>query len=337
MPYIRFIRFTTFETDNFSQLCDMRNYRKQREEYRKMGKGYYHLVTDGWKDGCIFNNIAQFAYGMMLIGLITLRYSIVIYDFTLMPNHIHIILSGTGNDAVEAFLYLKRKLNLRLVSDHHKPLPEDYGFKLIPIEDKAQMKELIIYLDRNHYEKEFAVPGGYPWGSGYLHYSLFADLLHGKRVSEFGSKELEALTGCRIELPAHWEIHPVLGLLPKSFVNTRLVRQLFTGPKDYMTKLVKDYESFVAIARKCGEENEYGSSELTDIVSQVLLMDFEGKSLSKLNKDEMARLAVKLSKQFNIKAQSIAESLGVSIHLINQFLRSKDYGRGSRLPEKGRF
>ena len=202
----------------------MRNYRKQREEYRKMGKGYYHLVTDGWKDGCIFNNIAQ-----------------------------------------------------------------------------------------------------------------FADLLHGKRVSEFGSKELEALTCCRIELPKHWEIHPVLGLLPKSFVNTRLVRQLFAGPKDYMTKFVKDYESFVAIARKCGEENEYGSSELKDIVSQVLLMDFEGKSLSKLNKDEMARLAVKLSKQFNIKAKSIAESLGVSIHLINQFLRSKDYGRGSRLPEKGRF
>lgn len=228
MPYIRFIRVTTFETDNFSQLCDMRNYRKQREEYRKMGKGYYHLVTDGWKDGCIFNNIAQFTYGMMLIGLITLRYSIVIYDFTLMPNHIHIILSGTGNDAVEAFLYLKRKLNLRLVADHYNPLPEDYGFKLIPIEDKAQMKELIIYLDRNHYEKEFAVPGGYPWGSGYLHYSLFADLLHGKRVSELRSKELEALTGCRIELPAHWEIHPVLGLLPKSFVNTRLVRQLVT-------------------------------------------------------------------------------------------------------------
>jgi hypothetical protein len=66
-------------------------------------------------------------------------------------------------------------------------------------------------------------------------------------------------------------------------------------------------------------------------------MDFEGKSLSKLNKDEMARLAVKLSKQFNIKAQSIAESLGVSIHLINQFLRSKDYGRGSWLPKKGSF
>lgn len=315
----------------------MRNYRKKREEYRKMGKGYYHLVTDGWKDGNIFNNVAQFAYGMMVIGLITLRYSIVIYDFILMPNHIHIILSGTGNDAVEAFLYLKRKLNMRLAADHNKPLPEDYGFKLIPVEDKKQMAELIIYLDRNHYEKGYAVPGGYPWGSGYLHYSIFADLLHGKRVSEFGSKELEALSGSRIEWPRHWEIHPEFGLLPKSFVNTRLVRKLFGGPKEYMTKLVKDYESFVAIARKCGEEIEYDRSEMKDIVSQMLMRDFEGRTLSELNKDEMARLAVKLSKQYDMNAQTIADSLGVSMHLINQLLRSKDYGKGRGLPEKGRF
>lgn len=306
----------------------MRNYRKKREEYRKMGKGYYHLVTDGWQEGNIFNNVAQFAYGMMLIGLITLRYSIVIYDFSLMPNHIHIILSGTGNNAVEAFLYLKRKLNIRLVADHYKPLPEDYGFKLIPVEDKKQMAELIIYLDRNHYEKEFAVPGGYPWGSGYLHYSIFADLLHGKRASEFGSKELEALTGSRIELPGHWEIHPEFGLLPKSFVNTRLVMQLFGGPKEYMTRLVKDYESFVSIARNCGEEIEYDSSELKNIISQILLRDFKGRYLSELNKDEMARIAVKLSKQYDMKAQTIADSLGVSMHLINQLLRSKDYGKG---------
>ncbi|MBR4734992.1 MAG: hypothetical protein IK052_02755 [Bacteroidales bacterium] len=306
----------------------MRNYRKQREEYRKMGKGYYHLVTDGWKDGNIFNNIAQFAYGMILIGLITLKYSIVIYDFILMPNHIHIILSGTGDDAVEAFLYLKRKLNMRLAANHYKPLPEDYGFKLIPVEDKLQMMELIIYLDRNHYEKGFAVPGGYPWGSGYLQYSLFADLLHGKRVSEFGSKELEALTGSRTRLPKHWEIHPVLGLLPKSFVNTKLVKKLFNGPKDYMTRLVKAYESFVSIARKCGEEIEFDSNELKDIISQILLSDFEGRTLYQLDKDELGRLAVKMSKRFDIKAQVIADNLGVSIHLVNQFLRSKDYGRG---------
>lgn len=306
----------------------MEKYRKERNEYRKMKKGYYHLCTDGWKDGNIFNNIAQFAYGMILMGLITLRYSIVIYDFILMPNHIHIILSGTGNDAVEAFLYLKRKLNVRLVASDYKPLPEDYGFKLIPIEDKTQMRDLIIYLDRNHYEKGLAVPCGYPWGSGYLHYSLFAGLLHGKRVTEFGSKEMEALTGSRIKLPKHWEIHPVLGLLPKSFVNTGLVKKLFKGPKDYMTKLVKDYESFVSIARKCGEEVEYDSSELKDIISQTLLSDFGGRNLSQLSSDEMARLAVKLSKQFDIKAQTIADNLGVSIHLVNQFLRSKDYGRG---------
>ena len=315
----------------------MRNYRKKREEYRKMGKGYYHLVTDGWKEGNIFNNVAQFAYGMILIGLITLKYSIVIYDFTLMPNHIHIVLSGTGDDAVKAFLYLKRKLNMRLLEDGFRPLPEDYGFKLIPIENERQMRDLIIYIDRNHYEKMLSVPGGYPWGSAYLHYSLFANLLSGKRVEDFGAKELEAVIRSRMKLPNHWEIHPVFGLLPKSFVKTRLIKKLFRGPKDYTTKLVKDYESFVSIARDCGEEIEFDNNELNDIVSIILQREFKGKSIAQLDNDEMARLTVKLSKQYDIHAQTISDCLGVSLHLVNQFLRSKDYGKGSWLPGKGRF
>ena len=88
VPFLKVIRFTTFETDNFFHLCSMKTYRKPRNEYRSMGNGYYHFCTDGWKEGNIFNTVAQYAYGMVLIGLISIKYAIVIYDFTLMPNHI---------------------------------------------------------------------------------------------------------------------------------------------------------------------------------------------------------------------------------------------------------
>ena len=325
MPFIRFIRVTTFETDNFSHLCDMEKFRKDRNEYRDMGKGYYHLCTDGWKDGNIFNNVAQFAYGMVLMGLICIRFSLEIYDFSLMPNHIHIILSGTGNDAVEAFLYLKRKLNIRLVSDGYKPLPEDYGFKLIPIKNEDQMRANILYLDRNHYEKLMAVPGGYPWCSSYLTYSLLGKFIDGKKVKDMTVREILSWTGSKTELPPDWQFHPVLGLLPSSFVNMRLGRKLFKTPKDYTTRLVKDYESFAKIAHSIDEEIEYQEQDVEVIVSSLLQRNYHGKPVSRLDGAELGRLTVTLNSQYNVSPEHIAGTLGISLHIVNQFLRAKDF------------
>jgi len=303
----------------------MIKYRKQREKYRNMGKGYYHLVTDGWKGGIIFNSVAQFAYGMMLIGLISIKYSLVIYDFTLMPNHIHIIISGTGNDAVEAFLYLKRKLNQRLSADGFPTLPDDYGFKLVPIEDEKQMRDTIIYVDRNHYEKMLSVPGGYPWGSSYLYYSQLGLMIKGKKVSDMTIRELQNWTGSKVNLPPNWQIHPVFGLLPVSFINTCFIKKLFKGPKDYATHLVKDYETCANIAMSIGEEIDYEDYEVRDIVSRLLAQDYMGMPLSKLDGNEKGRLAVTLHRRYGLSPEAIARAMSLSVHLVNQFINAKDY------------
>ena len=65
-----------------------------------MGNGYYHFCTDGWKAGNIFNTVGQYAYGMILIGLITLLYGVKVYEFILMPNHIHMIIRKTDGKSI---------------------------------------------------------------------------------------------------------------------------------------------------------------------------------------------------------------------------------------------
>ena len=327
---LQVIRFNTIETDNFFHLCSMKTYRKAREEYRTLGKGYYHFCTDGWKEGNIFNTVAQYAYGMVLIGLISLKYSIIIYDFTLMPNHIHIIMSGTGETALEAFGYLKRKLNKMLEADGYKTLPEEYSFKLEPVKDKDQMRSLILYIARNHYEKQFAVPGGWPWCSTYLHFSILGSLLEGTKAKDMSARELMRWTGTRADIPGHWQFHPVLGLLPASFVDHRLVRKLFKGPKDYQTRLVKEYESFVNISRSVEEEIEFDRREVNDIVGSVLRTEFEGKPLSGLDGIDKGRLCVVLTDKYGLPPESIADALGISAYLVNQFLRAKDFRKYKR-------
>lgn len=311
-------------------MSKMTERRKQRNEYRSWKKGYYHLSTDGWKEGCLFHTPAQYAYGMILIGLLVLKYSLKIYSFSLMPNHIHLVLCATGNACVEAFDYFRKKINERLVKDGYPPLPPDYGFNLAPITTEKQMRNNIIYVDRNVLEKQICVPGGYPWSSCYLQFGQVDGLLGGERAGSMSKRHLRELTGSHEEIPADWLFHPQMGLLPSCFVDSSMFYKLFRTPKEYMTHLVKDYEAFVEVANLLNETPEYSKDEADDLVQKLLRESFSGRRLNSLTNDEKGRLAVLLSQHYQMSADQIAEVLKLPPYLINQFLNAKDYGKKKR-------
>lgn len=299
----------------------------KRDEYKDLPKGYYHLSTDGKWEGIIFHTPALFAYGMILMGLITLAFPIEIYAFTLMDNHIHVVLSGTGKACREAFLYLVRKLNRRLIRDGYEPLPEDYGCKLVPITTREQLQKVFIYLDRNPMEKQFCVPAGYPWGTTLIHYSWMPRLFGWKKAKDMSKRELERLTGSRIPIPANWEFHPILGLNPACFVRNDKFLKLFPTPKAYQSRLTKDYESFVQVADSLGEDVEFSPEEIEGILNKLLRLHYSGRDVRHLNNEEKGRLSVTLSQDYHLSVTQIAEALGLQEYLVKQFLNAKDYGK----------
>ena len=87
---------------------------KRRAKYRTWKKGYYHLCTDG-KTGILCHDDAEYANLVNVIAVLPLKY----------------------------------RASRRLREDGHKPLPRDYDFKLIPVEDEDQMRRNIVYIARN--------------------------------------------------------------------------------------------------------------------------------------------------------------------------------------------
>lgn len=304
----------------------MKRRRTQREYIRNMKKGYYHMSTDGWQEGLLFHTTAQFAYGMILMGLLTLFFDVRIYSLTLMPNHIHLLLSGTGSTCLGAFDYIKKKLSARLVKDGYPPLPDDYWFKLVPVETPEQMMNNYIYIDRNAYEKGICLPCCYPWCSTYLQHSALGPMITGRRAQTMTARELERLTGTRHPIPGHWQFHPVLGLLPSSFVDDRLFKKLFKTPKDYGVRLMKDYEAFAKVSKSLGETMEYGIDEARDLLMQLIHGHYSGRQLNLLTNEEKGQLAIMLVTKYNMSRNMSAHVLGMSEHIVNQFLRAKDYG-----------
>ena len=302
----------------------MKETQKRRDEYRALKKGYYHFCTDGLQGGLIFNNVLQYAFGMLMLGLISIKFGIRIYAFTLMPNHIHIILSGTGADCLEAFDFLKRKLSLRLVRDGFCPLPADYWFKLVPIESEAQMRMEIVYVLRNCLEEGLGVVGGYLWSSAWLYHADISKLVGGTPASLVSGRELSRMMLGRETLPPDWLVHPYLGLHPGSFVDTSLVLRLFPEPKDLQTALVKDYEVMFQIARRLGELQKFNKAEIDGIVTQVLLKRFPGKDLNQLSDDDKSKMILILNRDFGLSSYQISTAIYIKEKVVRQLLAAKE-------------
>lgn len=298
---------------------------KERLEIRLLPKGYYHLSTDGWRDGLLFNSDEQYKFGMASMALASLLFPVKIYVFELMPNHLHAVLSATGKNCLKLFYYLKRRINAQLLKDGNAPLPKDYWFKLTPIENVKSLEDHVIYVDRNAYEKNLCVPGGYRWGSDYLLFNDLGDVIRGKKVKEIPDSTLKKQIGSDIELPEDWEIHPDLGVLPRNFIQIEKVRSLFPSPKKYMTRLVKDYESFVHVAAELGETVDWSPEEVDDMVNTTVRSMYPHKWLRELTPDEKGQLAVTLRKRYGLTETVIASAIKLSEHLVVQFINAKDY------------
>ena len=303
---------------------------KQRSEYRSLPYGYYHLCTDGWKDGKLFHTKEQFAFCMAGLALLTIVFHIQIYACELMPNHIHIILSGTGEQCLKCFYYLVRRINKKLRADGLPDLPKGYWMKIVPIEDRESMRHHLVYLSRNMYEKGECTPCGHMWGTGYLLYNQTAPYIVGTKVKDMPVREVERLVGSRTALPPEWEIHPELGILPKCFVNMEKVMEMFPSVKDYMTLLVKGYESYVRISDSLNEDIQWSETESKDILYRLCDQMFPQKKLFSHSHEEKCRIAVQAHSQYRLPLDILSDILSTPEYVLRQTVNSKDYGYRKR-------
>lgn len=297
-----------------------------KEEYKNMPLGYYHLCFDRLEGRNLFTTDEDYRLGMAGIALSTLKFGVDVFAFDLMPNHIHDVLLGTGEQCMQVFSFMKRRISEQMIKNGLPPLPEDYGCILKPILNDKDLKDQVLYTVRNPYEKDFCGPGGHKWGSGYLYFNQLADIIRGDKVSSLSKAKVRALIGSKEELPPDWEINPVLGILPKCFVKAEEVMRLFESAKDFHTRLVKEYETAVVIARALDEDVVFSMNEIRDIANTELRNEYPGRLFKTLSREEKCRVAVSLNERLGFTPLQLSQALFLSELTISQAIRSKDYG-----------
>ena len=293
--------------------------KKRRKEYRTWKKGYYHLCTDGWKDGLLFHDEGEYVHAVNSISLLDLKFPVKVHFYEVMRNHLHLIMSGRGTHCVDSFDYLKERIGRRLRKDGRPPLPPDYDFRLVPIEDEDHMRDNLVYVAMNASKVMDILPGGYLWGSAQMVFSELSRLFKTVRAGDLSDRALERMLGTHLAIPPDRMIHPGLGMvLPQSFVDPGVFQKVFPNAKEYLIRLVKDYEAYTRIAKQVGEEVDFSLEEALDIVR--LELNKLNLSLDKMSAEDRCRFAVQLSKKYELKAEALSRALLVPKRIIAQKL-----------------
>ena len=298
---------------------------KKWAEYRTWPMGYYHLVVESFEKGQMFNNDLQFASGMNTVALAQFVYAVVILVFDLMVNHAHFLVRCTGAAAVDFFISFKKRVNSELVADGSPPLPDDLGFKLLPIDvnDPYHLKDVAVYIPRNPYKASSRItPSGYIWSSNYLIFSDIIKLIQKKPLKEFSASKLRKILKSKTVLPGDYLFNENLGIiLPESYVATDEVEKIIGSSWNYCDRIVRNMNAYVRIAEKISDRIFINDNELGTIIYSICKNKYGVKSYLELGLSDRCSLAVRLSKDYHIEPKRICRKLSIERSVLEDLLR----------------
>ena len=298
---------------------------KKWAEYRTWPMGYYHLVVESFEKGELFNNDSQFVAGMNTVALVQFVFKVVILVFDLMVNHAHFLVRCTGSAAVDFFIAFKKRINSVLVADGFPPLPDDLGFKLIPIDvnDPYQLKDVAVYIPRNPYKANSRItPSGYIWSSNYLIFSDLNKLIQKKPLKDYTSSKMRKVLKSKTVLPEDYLFNENLGIiLPESYVATTDVERVIGTSWNYCDRIVRNMDAYVRIAEKIGDRIVINDNELGTIIYSICKNKYGVKSYLELSLRDRCSLAVRLAKDYNIEPKRICRKLSIERSVLEDLLR----------------
>lgn len=287
--------------------------------------GYYHLVVESFEKGQMFNNDLQFAAGMNTVALAQFVYEVVILVFDLMVNHAHFLVRCTGAAAVDFFISFKKRVNSELVADGYPPLPDDLGFKLLPIDvnDPYHLKDVAVYIPRNPYKASSRItPSGYIWSSNYLIFSDIIKLIQKMPLKEFSASKLRKTLKSKTVLPGDYLFNENLGIiLPESYVATDEVEKIIGSSWNYCDRIVRNMDAYVRIAEKISDRIFINDNELGTIIYSICKNKYGVKSYLELGLSDRCSLAVRLAKDYHIEPKRICRKLSIERSVLEDLLR----------------
>lgn len=201
---------------------------------------YWHLCSDELPDKVIFSNQDEYIAGMNSIPIAMDEAGVRIYCFTLMSNHVHILLRGREFEVRRFFNIFKIRLSF-FISSQKKGYPlRGLRPKMIIVKDESMFRTEVAYILRNCLKAHIADPYTYPWSTGYLYFNPGLRRTSAIMAGNSTRRGLRKILHSRKKIPNSFKIFDGL-ILPESYVDYHKVEKVFGSSVDFFMRL-KDWK-----------------------------------------------------------------------------------------------
>lgn len=271
----------------------------------------------------LFRDEEDYIYGINTLALILLQFpGVVVYAFTLMSNHIHLLLGGPKEECEACYdavmhrlsLWLKRKYGLSGV------IPYGPGNREVVIVKGLEHFIIeVLYLLRNPFKARICYPGDYPWSSVGMYFTKRGQMT-GRKASTFTVRELRRILKTNIRIPGNWEITES-GMVIPHFVNWKAVEKAFGNDEAiFLRRMMEPVEARHNQLSGLPMELKFSDQEIAARVQAICQNELNVKDHRQLPAKELFRLCRTLSMRFGTSAEQLQRVLGVDKTMLEDWL-----------------
>lgn len=193
---------------------------------------YWHLCSKDIPDGIIFKDEEDFKAGMNFMPLALQGVDATVYCFTLMNNHIHVLISGEI-ESVLTFFNTYCKFLRRYLQDKYgdSSIISLFTESVIPVQDGKYFRNLVIYILRNCWKAKICGPYNYQWSTANLYFNPWLRLLPSTTIGQMRVRDVEQMLHTRRRLPEHYRVAGGI-VLPLSYIDYKTVEKEFGSSLD---------------------------------------------------------------------------------------------------------
>jgi hypothetical protein len=269
-------------------------------------KNYFHIFSNGQKSDIIFNSKEEKIFTANSIPICALKLDIKILVFIINDTHFHLIAYG-DEDSIKSYC---DKLKIRLCK--FLPIDNTLLISMIKINDVEHLKRSFMYVYRNSLDFYKTLPWNYPWGVGNL---FFTDQIpenqHCKSMGEINEREKRELFKTRTDLPDEWFIDANGMISPGSYIDVKMVENIFISPRAFLAFLYIKKDEEIAIKQTFfARQIETRSLQNLREIANNLSKEKFNKTCKFLNYTEKLHIAAcMLNQAFTGKTPSLAKAV----------------------------
>ena len=282
-------------------------------------EGIFMFTSDHQLRQLIFKTASDFSYGVNTLAIGTLKYKVRILCYTLMNNHLHLLVMGSYENCLAYFRWVLLRLAQMLkarygISGILKANNADVQY----VTDSQMFLNEVAYLLRNSFKAHIDSPYSYPWAPFEMYFNPYLENIRGERFPS--TDAAMKILGTHALIPEDWE-HRNGTILNKCFVDYRTAERLLGSGYTLFNRIRKfDTESAIAQSHGVEEQLTFTDNELQEKIQAVCQNELHVNSPHQLGRKDLLRLARTLANRFSATKKQISRLLGIEPAILENVL-----------------